>query len=121
MRPTPSEVRARLEARRQELLVRYKDTLERAQEELAEGSAELVDVANDQWDARVLAVMSEHDALALENIVAALHRLDTGGYGVCTSCGVTVSPVRLRILPEVARCTECAETEPAPRWSRQAS
>ncbi len=77
MRPTAAEarrIRARLDARRRELLVRYKDTIDHAEAELARESGELVDVANDQWDARVLSIMSEHDALALENIVAALRR-----------------------------------------------
>ena len=57
-------IRARLEARRRELLARYTD------------KDELVDIANDRWDERVLAVMSEHDALALENIAAELLHLD---------------------------------------------
>jgi RNA polymerase-binding transcription factor DksA len=101
-------IRARLDTRRRELLVRYKETLEQADTELARESGEIIDVANDQWDARVLAIMGEHDALALENVVAALHRLDSGKYGRCTSCGDRVNAERLRVLPEVARCTECA-------------
>lgn len=111
MRPSSDEarrIRTRLDARRRELLIRYKDTLDHADADLARESGELVDVANDQWDARVLAVMSEHDALALENIVAALHRLDAGQYGRCTTCGEKVSAERLRVLPEVAYCTDCA-------------
>lgn len=111
MRPSPPEarkIRARLDERRTELLGRYKDLLEHAEAELADDSRELIDVANDQWDARVLTVMSEHDALALENIVAALHRLDAGNYGVCARCGEKVGPERLRILPEVRHCAPCA-------------
>ena len=111
MRPTSPEarrIRARLEARRRELLVRYKDTLDHADADRADDSAELIDVANDQWDARVLAVMSEHDALALENIVAALHRLDSGHYGSCTWCGDRIATSRLRIWPEIGHCAACA-------------
>jgi RNA polymerase-binding transcription factor len=111
MNPSSSqarEIRARLEARRRELLVRYKDTLDHAEAELADDSGELVDVANDQWDARVLVALSEHDALALENIVAALYRLDTGHYGTCTRCREKINPARLQILPEVSHCAACA-------------
>jgi len=111
MRPSSSEarrIRARLEARRRELLVRYRDLLDHAEAELADHSPELIDVANDQWDARVLAIMTEHDAVALEHVVAALHRLDLGNYGVCTRCGERVSSKRLRVLPDVARCASCA-------------
>jgi DnaK suppressor protein len=111
MRPSQSEARRtreRLEARRRELLVRYKNTLDQAEAELADDSRELVDVAHDQWDARVLAVMTERDALALENIVAALHRLDTGRYGRCIRCGDKISAARLGILPEIGHCLACA-------------
>ena len=111
MRLSSSEarkIRARLEERRTELLVRYKDLLDHAEAELADDSRELIDVANDQWDARVLTSMSEHDALALEHIVAALRRLESGQYGVCTRCGERVSQERLRILPEVRHCAPCA-------------
>jgi DnaK suppressor protein len=114
--PQARKIRARLDARRRELLVRYKDTLDHAEASLADDSGELVDVANDQWDARVLAAMSEHDALALENIVAAIYRLDTGHYGSCTRCREKISPARLQILPEVPHCTACATyTERRPR------
>jgi RNA polymerase-binding transcription factor len=102
------EIRARLEARRRELLVRYKDTLDHAEAELADDSGELVDVANDQWDASVLVAMTERDALALENIVAALYRLDAGHYGSCTRCRDKINPARLQVLPEVPYCTACA-------------
>jgi len=96
--------------------VRYKDTLDHAEAELADASGELVDVANDQWDARVLAAMSEHDALALENIVAAIYRLDAGHYGSCTRCREKIAPARLQVLPEVPYCTACATyTERRPR------
>jgi RNA polymerase-binding transcription factor DksA len=106
--PAARRIRSRLDDRRRELLVRYKDTLDHAEQELADDSRELIDVANDQWDARVLTIMSQHDALALENIVAALHRLDSGRYGQCTSCGEDITQARLRILPEAAQCKGCA-------------
>ena len=41
-------LRARLEERRCELLVRYKDLFDHAEAELADDSPELIDVANDQ-------------------------------------------------------------------------
>jgi RNA polymerase-binding transcription factor DksA len=108
---TAQRIRKRLDARRRDLLGRYKDALDRAETELGVEHSDLIDVGNDQWDSRVLAVMSEHDALALENIDAALHRFDAGDYGVCTSCGADVSPVRLQILPEVGQCAPCAADE----------
>jgi DnaK suppressor protein len=105
-------VRARLDARRRQLLVRYRAALAQAEAVVGDDGSELVDVANDRWDARILGVMSERDALALENIVAALNRLDAGHYGRCTSCGKHIASARLRIVPEAATCTRCANEFP---------
>ena len=102
------ETRDRLEARRRQLLVRYRATLDQAEAVVGDDASEIIDAANGRWDAEVRAVMSERDAVALENIVAALHRLDTGRYGACTSCGKHIAVARLRVLPEVAVCTRCA-------------
>jgi DnaK suppressor protein len=115
--------RDRLDERRRALLVRYKDALDRADEELAGHATELVDVASDQWDARVLSLMSEADAEALENIVGALKRLERGTYGVCASCGEAIATARLEILPEVAECAECATfaEQQRPRWVNEVS
>jgi RNA polymerase-binding transcription factor DksA len=111
--PKARKIRAQLETRRRSLMVRYKDTLDLAEAELADASPELIDVANDQWDARVLSVMSHNDASTLERIVAAMRRIDRGTYGICTSCVGRISPHRLAILPEAAECTECATSSEA--------
>jgi len=39
----------------------------------------------------------------------ALHRLDTGEYGLCTECGHSIVPARLRALPFAVRCLGCQE------------
>ena len=111
MRPTSPiarKIRKRLDARRRALLVRYKNTLERADDELSAHDVELVDVANDRWDASVLATMSECDRRALDHIVDALRRLERGDYGTCTACGDRIPRARLAILPEAATCAACA-------------
>jgi RNA polymerase-binding transcription factor DksA len=121
MPPSPPDtrsIRERLEARRRELLVRYENPLYHADTEVADDSGQLVDVANDQSNARVLTAMSQHDVLALENIVAALHRLDAGDYGRCIRCGDQINPARLRILPEVRHCTACAALNEKRRHAR---
>lgn len=39
-------------------------------------------------------------------VVAALARLDDGTYGTCVDCGQPISPARLEVRPEAARCVE---------------
>jgi DnaK suppressor protein len=126
MRPTSHEarrIRHRLDDRRRALLVRYHNTLALADAELDEHAVELVDVANDQWDARVLTEVSESDAHILENIVGAIQRLDRGCYGVCTSCRRKIERERLAILPEAAECAGCASfaERQRPRWVTEVS
>ena len=41
-------------------------------------------------------------------IEAALARMDAGTYGICVSCGETISSQRLRALPYTNACIKCA-------------
>jgi DnaK suppressor protein len=42
-------------------------------------------------------------------VVAALSRLDEGGYGICESCGNQISPERLEALPTARLCLACKQ------------
>jgi DnaK suppressor protein len=44
----------------------------------------------------------------LEELEAALERLDEGAYGVCSRCGRVISAERLAVLPRTSLCVECA-------------
>jgi DnaK suppressor protein len=102
------KIRDELDTRRRELLLRYHRMLDRAEEEQADHSPELVDTANDQWDVRVMDRMSNSDVRMLGLIVAALRRLERGTYGVCVDCQYTIPSARLAALPETDRCARCA-------------
>jgi RNA polymerase-binding transcription factor DksA len=103
-----TDPRDRLRARRAQLLARYRDAGERADAELATPASDPIDVASDQWDARVLSEMSDVDARALDGVIAALRRLDAGTYGFCAACEQSIEPARLRLLPEATECARCA-------------
>ncbi|MEU8803461.1 TraR/DksA C4-type zinc finger protein [Spirillospora sp. NPDC048819] len=45
----------------------------------------------------------------LEEIDAALGRLDAGTYGMCEDCGEPVPAGRLEILPYARRCVQCQQ------------
>ena len=52
------------------------------------------------------------DSLAkseLLQINAALQRIDTGVYGVCSRCGDNIDPERLKALPYADNCTDCMQ------------
>jgi DnaK suppressor protein len=108
---TAMTARARLQARRHELLARYQHGRELADEELDSREIEAEENAAELWDARVLSSMGELDRRALDLVVEALRRLDDGGYGRCVSCNAGIDLERLAILPEADRCLECAVQE----------
>jgi RNA polymerase-binding transcription factor DksA len=43
----------------------------------------------------------------LDAVRAALERLDVGTYGLCSSCGGWIEPMRLEVLPYAQRCIKC--------------
>jgi DnaK suppressor protein len=45
----------------------------------------------------------------LNEIDAALQRMDEGRYGLCTSCGAGIALGRLQVRPQAALCISCAE------------
>jgi DnaK suppressor protein len=44
---------------------------------------------------------------ALNDVLAALHRMDEGSYGSCARCSGAVDVERLEILPQTALCAAC--------------
>ena len=45
----------------------------------------------------------------LQQVEAALQRIDQGVYGVCTQCGENISAERLMALPYAENCIACQE------------
>jgi len=43
----------------------------------------------------------------LEQIDAAIERIDTGRYGICARCGKEIAPERLEALPYAIYCITC--------------
>jgi DnaK suppressor protein len=61
--------------------------------------------------------LGERETAKLGAIEAALNRLQAGTYGLCTDCGKSIAPERLRVNPEAERCILCQialERNPAP-------
>jgi DnaK suppressor protein len=56
----------------------------------------------------VTEVLAAGAHIALRDVLAALHRMDTGEYGRCTDCGRTVPMERLEVLPQVGQCLDCS-------------
>jgi RNA polymerase-binding transcription factor DksA len=101
-------IRARLSARRDELAYRLRrvEAERRREPELlsADSADRAIQLENDDViDSIGVATRSE-----LEAIDGALHRLETGEYGICESCHYPIESNRLAAVPYAARCQRCA-------------
>lgn len=52
---------------------------------------------------------ADHETALLHEIDAAIGRLESGGYGICVSCGCDIPEQRLLATPTVQTCVQCQE------------
>ena len=57
----------------------------------------------------VLDALEESAVVEIDEIRAALRRIDEGTYGTCASCGEKISEKRLEALLYTTKCITCAE------------
>ena len=107
--PTPSDdgVKGRLE--------RERSSLTEQLDELASDTDAGLDFDENFADSgQVAAEQGENRALAgslreqLDDVDAALARLDAGTYGTCSNCGNEINPERREAMPAARYCMNCA-------------
>lgn len=79
--------------------------------ELHEPEVEPEEAAQKEKMAQGLDALDTQEKKEIEAIDMALHRIGTGSYGICTSCGKDISLKRLQALPWAERCIDCASSE----------
>jgi RNA polymerase-binding protein DksA len=52
--------------------------------------------------------LAQNEEQLLEDVEAALERIEAGTYGTCELCGREISKQRLDALPQAATCIDCA-------------
>jgi len=75
-------------------------------ENISSAPVHLADVATGAVDADVQVLHTERSIL--DEIDAALERIDHGTFGKCTECGTTIAEERLKAIPYSALCVRCA-------------
>ena len=92
------------------------DRLSAAADELAD-AGETPDLGDDQGFAEADSISVERDRLLslralarqrLEDIDAAVRRLEAGAYGGCRTCRRAIPVARLEAVPEATQCVACA-------------
>jgi DnaK suppressor protein len=98
-----------LQRRRRAIL----ETTRRAKAELealrgAERDPEFEEGAQAEHEEYTLHRVSEVQQRELQQIDAALSRIEAGEYGVCLDCEIDIDPKRLKAIPHAILCTDCA-------------
>jgi DnaK suppressor protein len=114
--PDLQAIRAELEARRDAIRARIGSLTKRPErgsalgfgKRIGDGTTEAIDRLTDigvgqSWEQ------------SLARTERALKKLDEGTYGICDQCGETISPGRMRALPEGVLCMKCASKAPRAR------
>jgi DnaK suppressor protein len=65
------------------------------------------DTATDLVEEEVAEALEHNVRSQLFQVERALHRLDSGRYGICEECGQQIDPARLKALPSAQNCLEC--------------
>lgn len=72
-----------------------------------EGVKDFKDIAAESSRDTVDEVQADHAALELQQVLAALQRIDDGSYGQCLDCGDPIDERRLTAMPAAAYCVAC--------------
>jgi len=71
----------------------------------------LADAASDTQDQTFAWDRLSAASATLQEIDAALERLDQGIFGICEECGEPIAERRLRLMPHAALCIKCQAQE----------
>ena len=72
---------------------------------------DIVDIAADDIDRKMLETVSSQDIKRLRLIDAALSRIENGRYGVCMKCGKKIPEERLEAIPYALMCIACKSSD----------
>jgi RNA polymerase-binding transcription factor DksA len=100
-------LRDRLVARRKDIFALRK-RIDQSWDELHEPQVEYEEQSQMEHMAQGIDHLDEQEKNEIEAIDMALHRIESGNYGVCESCGGEISAKRLEAIPWTPLCRECA-------------
>jgi DnaK suppressor protein len=105
------DVRHELLRQRANLVARYHDAVELADSELDGHDIEADgEDSEERWFTSVVSKFPARDSHELGEVIAALDRLHSGTYGVCSVCADTIDEDWLADHPCVTTCLDCKVT-----------
>lgn len=105
-----SKIQEQLLEKRAEVLSRIQ-TAEAKQRYPGSANPDRVDLAMDFAARERRTILLSGMEQQLEQIDAALQRIEAGSYGTCTSCGKQIAEERLELLPQAPHCMHCQRAQ----------
>jgi len=103
--PKHAKIKSQLEAKLKEL----EERAEKIDNRLSDpGLADWEEHAALHSNDEVLIGLGEFTEKDIHEIRVALHRIETGSYGICSNCGKEIPKARLAALPFTCTCVNCA-------------
>ncbi len=68
----------------------------------------MADIGSDNFEQEFTLSLMQSEGAALDQIEAALERIEDGVYGECEECGAKIPKARLDALPYAIMCVKCA-------------
>ncbi len=100
----------RLRQALEEEQARLKEELARLDARAPEGIGyhdHMADDATDVLDQTTRAALRRHLEIRLQEVEAAIRRMEEGTYGICQACGRPIDIARLKAIPFAALCLDC--------------
>ncbi len=73
--------------------------------------SDMADIGAEAFEQELTLNLLGNEKGVLEQIKAALKRIEEGGYGRCKGCGKEIPEARLEAIPYAARCVKCTSRE----------
>ena len=99
---------------------KYKDILEKKRDEVLAAipartpatepgskSGDWIDQSSQENEIHVRLALKQTDSKLLRAIDEAIHRIDSGAYGICLECENAIAPARLEAVPWTRVCIDC--------------
>lgn len=85
-----------------------KKTRSEASGDLSSMPIHMADVGSDNYEQEFTLSLMESEEDMLEQIEAALERIEEGDYGSCVECDRVIPKTRLKAIPYTSYCVKCA-------------
>src|ERR1700730_10017464 len=105
---TKSEVRT-LTASLQARLAAITNNASKREEIVIQQSPDTFDEVQLSAERDLTVTLLNHETVLLQNLRAALRRIEDGSYGICVKCQEGISKKRLAAVPWAERCIQCQE------------